>query len=659
MKLHTLPNRQIHLDFHTSPEIKDVGVDFDADEFADRLVEARVNSVTLFAKCHHGHLYYDTKHPARHPHLPKNLDLLGEQLEACRRRGIRAPIYLSVQCDEFAANMQPGWRVVNEKGELAGAPFWAGWHLMDMSSPYAGYLADQIAEVLKKYRPVDEIFLDMCWDQPSCSVWAIAGMRKAGLDPEKAEDRNRFALDVVHGYMERYNKLVRDLNGGKPLPVWYNSRPKVKLPVEKKYLQHVEIESLPTNIFWGYSYFPVNIRFARNFGLICLGMTGRFHKDWADFGGLKPKAALLYETSQMLAHGARCSVGDQLHPRGTLDKAAYDLIGHAYKHVEACEPWCLDAKPVTQIAVLRNLNAGYQVAAGEALEGTLKALQQLGHQFDYLPAMDEVSLAGYEAVIVTHDIVLTDKLAAKLRAFVKAGGALLIEAAAAFRDGKLLIPELGVQSHGLSPYQDTYLRFGPAISGPEVQKADHVMYERGLRITPTKGAVSLAKVVEPYFDRRWDHFSSHHQTPPDKVSRYAAAVQKGRTITLAYSFFKAYASHANIPYRQLLEACLNRLVPAPLTRFTGPRHVEVTLTSQGRRTIAHVLSFCPQRRAPNIDIVEEVFPLVEAKLEVKLPRRPKSVTIQPIGLALPFAWSEPYAQVSLSSTRGHDMIVFE
>ena len=35
--------RQIHLDFHTSPELPDVGRDFDADVFGDTLAEVRVN----------------------------------------------------------------------------------------------------------------------------------------------------------------------------------------------------------------------------------------------------------------------------------------------------------------------------------------------------------------------------------------------------------------------------------------------------------------------------------------------------------------------------------------------------------------------------------------------------------------------------------------
>ncbi len=53
--------RQMHLDFPTSPKIADVGSEFNSDQFGDTLEEARVNWVTLFAKCHHGMSYYPAK----------------------------------------------------------------------------------------------------------------------------------------------------------------------------------------------------------------------------------------------------------------------------------------------------------------------------------------------------------------------------------------------------------------------------------------------------------------------------------------------------------------------------------------------------------------------------------------------------------------------
>ena len=56
------------------------------------LVAANVDSVTLFAKCHHGMSYYPTKVGKVHPGLM--FDLLGAQIEACHKRDIRAPIFV-------------------------------------------------------------------------------------------------------------------------------------------------------------------------------------------------------------------------------------------------------------------------------------------------------------------------------------------------------------------------------------------------------------------------------------------------------------------------------------------------------------------------------------------------------------------------------------
>jgi hypothetical protein len=76
MQSFAFPKRQVHLDFHTGPAIPDVGTEFDPRQFASVMKKAHVNSVTLFAKCHHGHLYYNTKRAERHPGLKKNFDLL-------------------------------------------------------------------------------------------------------------------------------------------------------------------------------------------------------------------------------------------------------------------------------------------------------------------------------------------------------------------------------------------------------------------------------------------------------------------------------------------------------------------------------------------------------------------------------------------------------
>src|ERR1700691_3609946 len=97
-------------------------------------------------------------------------------------------------------------------------------------------------------------------------------------------------------------------------------------------------------------------RYTRRLGLDYLGMTGRFHRSWGDFGTIRNQAALDYECFRMLAYAGKCSIGDQLHPRGRLVKAVYERIGSTYASVKLKEPWCIGAKAVSEIGSLSNAN---------------------------------------------------------------------------------------------------------------------------------------------------------------------------------------------------------------------------------------------------------------------------------------------------------------
>jgi hypothetical protein len=96
--LNHLRYRQVHLDFHTSEYIPNVASDFKAREFVNTLKEANVDSITCFARCHHGWLYYPSENRPDliHPNL-ENHKLLLEQIEICHKNDIKVPIYTTVQ----------------------------------------------------------------------------------------------------------------------------------------------------------------------------------------------------------------------------------------------------------------------------------------------------------------------------------------------------------------------------------------------------------------------------------------------------------------------------------------------------------------------------------------------------------------------------------
>ena len=129
--------RQIHLDFHTSPHIPAIGKQFDRAHWQKTLSDARVNSVTLFSKCHHGWSYHPTKVGKMHPHL--GFDLLRSQYDACKEIGIQAPIYLSAGVDNLASHEHPEWRQMTDEGKYQGwatGVLQAGFLTMDFLSPY-------------------------------------------------------------------------------------------------------------------------------------------------------------------------------------------------------------------------------------------------------------------------------------------------------------------------------------------------------------------------------------------------------------------------------------------------------------------------------------------------------------------------------------------
>ncbi len=475
MALRDFPRRQIHLDFHTGPDIFDVGAQFNAREFAATFKAAHIDSVTVFAKCHHGHLYYKTSRPERHPGLPKSLDLLAEQVDALHGAGIRAPIYISILCDEYAANTHPEWIARDAQGAPVRRPsgiFNPGWQILEMTSPYQEYLAEQTSEVLKLFKPVDGIFFDMCWDQPSTNRYFMEAMRRAHLDPESSADRDRLALQVSRDYMKRFYRMVQSSSPG--ASVFFNARSLDKLAPEISTFSHVEIEALPTG-GWGYLYFPRHVRHVRTLGRPYLGQTARFHKSWADFGGIKPYAALEYETSLMMAHAAACSIGDQLHPRGKLEQPAYDLVGKAYGRVEEREPWLRGAVPITQIGVLQTSGAGVRTE-----EGVTQMLTQLKHQFDIISPAHKFS--DYELLILPDAVELDAATAKRLSAFLRQGGAMLATGTAGLSDNaQKALPQLGIEPEGFSPFTATYVRFAKEFSG-DIPAIDHVMYDRGVRV---------------------------------------------------------------------------------------------------------------------------------------------------------------------------------
>ncbi len=655
--MENLRYRQIHLDFHTSEKIVKVAYDFDAAEFAAILKNAHVNSINCFAKCHHGMLYYDTKFPARHPELARNL--LKEQIDACHREGIHAPIYVSVGFDEYIAARHPQWTQRMDDGKPRGAgPLAAGWRLLCFNSPYIDYLEDQVVEILEKFgKNVDGFWFDIMHQKPCYCSYCMKGMEEAGVNPENGEEVKQYADQVLKGVKERLTEVIRQYN--QDCSIFYNAGhvdPTIRDTLAL--YTHLELESLASG-FWGYEHFPITVRYAKNLGLEYLGMTGRFHKSWADFGGFKNKAALEYECFTILAHGAKCCIGDQLHPAGQMNQAAYDLIGSVFKQVEEKEYWCSDVRPVSEVAILMGNEQG-SVNLSPSIRGACRILEEAHYQFDIIDeAMD---FESYKVILLPDGVLLNESLKSKLEAYTAQGGKLMLSYQSGMdsRKNGFVLEGMGVDFIREGEYQQDYIAAEEPLR-KELCKTEYVLYDRGLYVTPKGDTDVLASLWHPYFNRDYKHFCSHFQTPVERKSEYPGIIRNENIIYISHPIFSMYRKHGMKAYKQLILNCLNLLIPDKQIQTNAPTTAHINLNHQPEqhRFVLHILHYIPERRCEDIDVIEDVIPLYNIQLKVKLPQSPKGVYCAPEQILLDFEFKNGYVDICVPEVNGHQMIVFE
>ncbi|MDG0792646.1 beta-galactosidase trimerization domain-containing protein [Cohnella ginsengisoli] len=648
--------RQVHLDFHTSELIEGIGASFSAEQFQAMLKLGHVDSITVFSKCHHGWAYHPSTGNEMHPHL--TFDLLGAQIEAAHAIGVKTPVYLSAGLDEKLARLHPEWLVRRADESTQWAPDFLtpGYHEFCMNTPYLDMLVAQIEEVVQKY-DADGIFLDIVGIRKCYCQFCVRAARAEGIDPRDEAAMRPLRERTYFRYAERTNEAVHKHRPG--LPVFHNGGhiPQGRRDLAFLNTHQLELESLPTG-GWGYDHFPLSARYVQQLGRPFLGMTGKFHLSWGEFGGFKHPNALRYEAALSLANGAGCSVGDQLHPDGLMDVATYRLIGEAYREVEAKEAWCKDALNVADIAVLGVEASGRFEGASSRLaqadKGAVRMLLETHRPFD---VVDTSSDWSKYAVLVLPDVIPADEVVApKLEAFVRQGGKVLATGTSALRpDGSGFAVDFGARWTGPNPFCPDY--FVPAAAFGPGEGAASVMYGEGQRIEVGGGTV-LGYRENPYFNRDAFAFSSHRHTPNDKRSREYAMVEHDAGIYIGWNLFADYADNGSLSLRQIADYALSRLLPKPALRVSLPAQGVTTLQEQPgeRRLIHHLLYASPVRRGKDVEIVEDLLPVYDVQCEVRTDRAIAGIRLVPQMTELPYEMRNGAVTYTVPVVECHQMV---
>jgi hypothetical protein len=405
-------------------------------------------------------------------------------------------------------------------------------------------------------------------------------------------------------------------------------------------------------------------------------MTGRFHKSWADFGGLKTHDQLDYECGTIVGAGGKISVGDQLHPRGTLDPAVYRLIGHSFERVENLEPWLRHAIPTAEIGIISTLKTEFSGTAhswhNADVEGATQFFLESAIQFDIIDA-DHPSFENYQTLVLPNGLQVDAALRSKLEAFVNNGGKIIMTGTAALDPATNQYNLTGVPVRYIEPCPTTpsYLRLDDTLAGQTelATDYDYAFYEQAHRVEALPGSKSYGRLRRALFNRSWEHFVSHAHAPVGDDLNAPIVVEQGNILYFAAPLFGAFKEHDYWAYRAVAVNALNNFLPKRFITVNGPGWAEVTLTTQPAgddhgdhpaQQIVHIVVYHPRRSLQSVPHVDQSW--ATAGISIRVLRNgnpPQRVYIAPDMEPVPFTHEGDYTRIDLPPVRAHMVIVVE
>lgn len=669
-----LPWRKVHIEYHNSAHLSRIGERFNADEFADCLIEARVNGVSVFAKDMFGYSYYPSACGPMHPGL--SFDILGAQVAALRKRNIMVLAYYMTTWNPELAERRPEWMVFG-RNRTPGLPKFdqtfgcsienKGCVTASMCLANEDFVTAELAhiqEVVSRYE-LDGIWIDGSGPAMECFCHVcLRQLRAKGLDPLDSRVQYEHKMSLHSSFLKRIREVVNKARPGCKIDP--QNEGSYGLAQRTAFMDFSDLEALFTdNTWYGYYYFPTVVRYSRGFGMPTYGLTTRFKTFWGDFGGLKLPAQLLTECATIVANGVRSDIGDQVHPNGRLDPAVYHVIGKAYQHLEHLEPYLDQAAPVIEAAVL---------VSGRPLEspctdvhfGWVKLLSESRVQFDLVDKTAEWE--RYALLILPDDLALDVSTASRLNSFVSGGGALVVTHKGGLVDGtdSGWLTRHGLYYEGMSAFKPAYLVPQDGLTG-EIPNYEYALYEGASQWRTQPPATTLALLGEPLFQRSPQHYTSHSQTPFDHTTSYAALARSGSVALIAFPLGQSYYNQGYWIYRQAFQKLLHEVLPTRLIQTDAPLCAEFTVTHQAADTrrkaryMVHIVNYSPVRGTPRHQVFhEDPVPLINVTVRLNLPVKASAARAVVAGLDLPVRRaSGGGVEVLVPRVTIHEVVSFE
>jgi hypothetical protein len=327
------------------------------------------------------------------------------------------------------------------------------------------------------------------------------------------------------------------------------------------------------------------------------------------------------------------------------------MISEVYHDAERYEKYTDLAKYLPEIAVLTTSNC----FINQSGRGAVRMLSELKYNFDILN--EDMDFSPYKVIILPDDILITEKLKAKLSEHIKAGKGIISSGRSGLNTEKteFAMSEWGVKYDGEDPSNQSYFKMTDS-SNEILGTLRWAMYDQAIVMNANEGTEVLAEHIKPYFNRHLTRERGFFYTPPAAADGHAAITRCGNIYQISFEIFKTYYTGAMLGHKEVVASMLRELVKEPLIKAAElPKTSRATLTQKDGMTILHVKVDYPEKSG-DTEVIQDHNTLPAGR-KISVKGEFTSVSLAPTEAPVEFKTANGYTEITLPEILGYAMFV--
>jgi hypothetical protein len=635
----------IHFDHHMRPGCDRVG-DHVTPSMVRRIIDAvGPDYIQIDCKGHRGLCSYPTEvgHPA--PGFVR--DPLRVWRTVTTERGVALFMHYSGVLDEEAVRRHPSWAAVGADGARLD-------RTTSVFGPYVDkLLLPQLKELTDEYG-VDGVWIDGdCWgarfDYSKRALAAFreaTGRRSVPKSPDHP-DWPAFCEFCREGFRQYLRHVVDSLHEHAPeFQIASNWAFSSIMP--ERVSADVDFLSGDYSLVNSVNQARWEARVLAPQGMPWDLMAWSFGGRRGEGGGTSTKSIvqLRQEAAQVLALGG----GFQAYFKQKADCSIYDwqmtLMADVAEFCRARQRCCHRARQIPQVGLFfntachfRHSERPYQPHSPVAMatRGVLNALLDGQSSVEVLMEHHLAErIDEYPLIVVPECDYLAPKMKRLLRGYVRNGGSMLLigpDAAGSFRK------ELDIRFAGAAEQATRYIEHDGWLAG---------VWSSGRRVKLGRRAKAFGRL-----------FAENDVIGPHEPAAMVTKLGKGRIAAMTLELGRRYLNARTSVARDFLGALVHKLFPRPLVEVTGSHRVDVIVNRIDGRLAINLLNTAGPHGDGNVFVYDEVPPVGPLDVLVRLPRKPKKVTVEPGGRRVKTTWSKGELRLTRRRLELHDVILME